>query len=73
MQAICKDGGPYADCICRGDTQFVIEKDNLNFENFDQLLPKFHLCGIKFLLEMGLLADRDKNSKKVIDAAKSLM
>ena len=34
------------------ETQFVIEKDNLNFENFDQLLPKLHLCGINFLLEI---------------------
>ena len=72
LQTICKDGGPYADCICRGETQFANEKDTLNFENFDQLLPKFHLCGINFLLEMDLLADCDKNLKKVMNAAKNL-
>ena len=46
--------------------------DNLNFENFDQLLPKFHLCGINFLLEMGLFADHVKSSKNVIDGARNL-
>ena len=72
LHTICKDGGPYADCICRGDTKFVVEKENLNLENFDQLLPKFRLRGINFfLLEMGLLADHDENSK-VIDEAKNL-
>ena len=45
--------------------------DNLNFENFDQLLPQFHLRGINFLLEMGLFADHDESSK-VIDGAKNL-
>ena len=72
LHAVCKDGGSYVDCMCSGDTQFVIEIDNINLENCDQLLPKFHLRGINFLLEMGLLADHGVNSKKVIDGAKNL-
>ena len=54
-----------------GGTKFVIKMGNLNFENFDQLLPKFHLLGISFLLEMGLFADHDESSTTAI-GAKSL-
>ena len=72
MYTLCKDGGPHTDCICRGDKQFVIEIDNLNFEKYDQLSPKFQLRGINFLLQMGLFADHDESSNKVIDEAKNL-
>lgn len=46
--------------------------DMLNIENFDKLLPKFHLRGINFLLEKGLFADHDGSSKNVTDAAQKL-
>ena len=64
MQIVYAAGG--------GGTKFVIKMGNLTFENFYQLLPKFHLLGISFLLEMGLFADHDESSKKAIDGAKDL-
>ncbi len=44
----------------------------LSPENFDKLLPKFHLRGINFLLEKGLFADHDGSLRKASDVAKKL-
>ena len=48
LHIICKDGGSYAHRSCNGDRKFVLEMDML--ENFDKLLPKFHLRGINCLI-----------------------
>ena len=54
-----------------GGALIVIKMDNLNFENFGNLLPNIHLRSIHCLLEKGLFANHDENSK-VIDGAKNL-
>lgn len=72
LHIICKDGGSYAHRIWNGKHKFVLEMDMLDLQSFDKLLPKFHLRGIKFLLEKGLFADHDGSSKKVTDTAKKL-
>ena len=43
-----------------------------NVENFNKLLPKFHLCVMNFLIENGLFADHDGSSKKATGTAKQL-
>ena len=55
-----------------GGAQIVIKMDNLNFENFGNLLPNFHLRSIHCLPEKGLFANHDENSKEMIDGAKNL-
>ncbi len=72
MHIICKDGGSYAHRICNGERHFVLEMDMLNLENFNKLLPKFHLRGLNVLVENGLFAHHDGSSKKATDTAKQL-
>ena len=75
LQIICKDGGSYAHHTCNGKRQFVLEMDMLNLENFNNLLPKFHLCGMNFLIENSLFVDHDGSdgsSKKATDTANNL-
>ncbi len=50
LHIFCKDGGSNAHRICNGERPFVLEMDMLNFENFNKLLPKFHLRGLNFLV-----------------------
>ena len=73
LHIICKDGGSYTHRICNGERQFVLEMDMLNLENFNKLLPKFHLRGMNLLIENGLFfADHDGSSKKATDTGKQL-
>ena len=45
--------------LSKSDFSFIIEKNDLVEDDFDKLLPKLHLEGLKLLLENGVFADFD--------------
>lgn len=52
VQIVCREhGSKYAAMLRNGDFNFEIAKENINFEKFKSLMPRFHLQGLTLLLQ----------------------